>query len=121
MVSESLLNSSTALPLQHQKVSSSAAHDAVGAGRDRQEILVHAGAGLDGAQTVVEEIALVIIHVARIGIPAEQMPRQLEHVVGTAAFLVRRGLDEFLRQTAGIGQPVLAVGRAAGDIGAVGA
>src|SRR6185312_16965212 len=78
-----------------------AAIDAPGARRQREEILVHA-VGADGAEAVIEEVALVIVDIAGVGLPAEKMPRQFHHVVGTAAFLVAVGGLVFLRQAGGI-------------------
>ncbi len=38
------------------------------------------------AKTVIEDDALVVVHVACLRRPAEEMPRELHHVIGAAIF-----------------------------------
>src|SRR5258708_29723961 len=68
------------------------------------------------AQDAVPERPLVEIGASRIAGPAEDMPRELEHVVRGAVFL--RVARQLGRQHAGFRLPALAVRRPAGAIGA---
>ena len=56
------------------------------AGAEGIEVAHSAALGILGAQDVVVEGTLVVVHVAGVGFPAEQLPGQLQHVVSDARF-----------------------------------
>jgi len=66
---------------------------------------------------VIEHQALVVIHVVRVGRPAEQVARKFHHVVGAAIF--GGGGAEFAGEFSGIGVPRLVIAGAARAVGAL--
>src|SRR5438093_9935346 len=68
------------------------------------------------AEDAVPQRALVVVGAGRIAGPREQLPRELEQVVGDAALL--RVPTELGGQDAGVGVPCLAVAGSAGGVGA---
>jgi hypothetical protein len=75
-----------------------------------------AGFRLNSTQTVIEEVALVVIEVARIAFPLVEAPGELHHVVGAAALLmVCTGL-QFQREAPGGGEPSFGIAAAAGSV-----
>ena len=65
---------------------------------------------------MVEEQALVVIEVGGIRAPAVKVPRELQHVVGTATFGSIGAQLPLRSEPSGRGQPGFGVARAAGDI-----
>ena len=70
---------------------------------------------------MVEEQALVVVEVRGIGTPSVQVPRELQHVVGAAAFGGIGAHLQFRREPPRRGEPGFGVARPAGHVGARGA
>ena len=85
--------------------------------RERDVVQLLAVRRVLAAEDAVEQRALVVVGDGRVGGPAEQVARELQHVVGGAVLL--RVAGELRREHVGIGLPPFAVGRAAGGVGAV--
>src|SRR6185437_8899875 len=86
------------------------------AGLEREVVHFAAVAGMLGAEARVPQGALVVVEVAGVGGPGEQVARQLEHVVAAAALLRRAAKGGAER--AGIGAPAFAVAGPAGGVAA---
>ena len=76
----------------------------------------HAVVGVLGAEDAVPERALVVVGACGVGRPREEVPRELQQVVGAAALLGVAG--ELGREPTGVGAPAFLV---AGSTRAVGA
>ena len=70
----------------------------------------------DRADAVIQQHALVIIEVPRIGVPAVEMARELQHVVRAAALGRVRTRVQLRSEAAGRAQPALGIARAPGDV-----
>src|SRR5439155_21367270 len=87
------------------------------AGRERQVILRVTLLRQDRADAVIDEGALIIIEITRVAGPAVEMPGELHHVVGAAAFGGRHAALQLRCQLPGLREPSFAVAGSAGDVG----
>ena len=84
MLSPYLAWFSMPVPVQHQKLSSGVLYVFVRSGAKRHVVAHHARLGVLRGEDVVVQGPLVIVGVLGLRVPAEQVPGELEHVVGVA-------------------------------------
>ena len=91
MLSPYLAWFSMPVPVQHQKLSSGVQYSLPHPGTERDEIAHHARLRVLRSQDVVVEGPLVVVGVLGLRVPEEQVPGELEHVVGVAGLAVSTG------------------------------
>ena len=118
MLSPYLAWFSTPVPVQHQKEFSGVLYPLPApprpAGPQRHVVAHHPVLGILRGEDVVVEGPLVVVGVLGLRVPAEQVPGELEHVVGVAG--LGRARAEGLREPL-LGREHLAVAVAADHVG----